>query len=120
MKYTPATFAKAIVAFIVSASGAIATSGVDINHLTTGTVLGALGVGLTAAAAVFVTPNKPNTTASSPADQVIQNIPVVVQEVADKIDALNKVKQAADEAFKDAPVIVGSLAKQVIDSVRLR
>lgn len=117
MKYTVATFAKAIVAFIVSGSGALVSSGADLNHLSVGTVLTALGVAATAAGAVFVTPNKPhdNTTA---AEQIVNNIPVVVAQANAAVSDLNKVKNAAADLASIVPG-VGPLAEAVINSVKL-
>ena len=118
MKYTPATFAKALVAFVVSASGSLATSGVDLNHLTIGTVLAALGIGLTASGAVFVTPNKSHEPPASAAEQVINNIPVVVAQATAAVSDLNKVKSAAADLASIVPG-VGPLAEAVIDSIKL-
>lgn len=117
MKYTPATFAKALVAFIVAGSGSLATSGVDLNHLTLGTVLAALGVAATAAGAVFVTPNKPHESTSA-AEQIVNNIPVVVAQANAAVSDLNKVKNAAADLASIVPG-VGPLAEAVIDSIKL-
>lgn len=116
--YTPATIAKAIVALAVATIGAAATSagGADLSVLSLGGWAAALGVGLTAFAGVFVTPNKPNDAGASAADQIINNIPVVISTANDALADLDRVKAAASEALSQIPVF-GPLTKQILDSV---
>lgn len=117
MTYTIGTVAKALVAFGVAAIGAATTAagGPDLSHLDFGSWISALAVGLTAAGGVFVTPNKDHNPVSA-ADQVINNIPIVVQNASDAINELDKVKQAATTALGQVPVL-GPLAQAAINSL---
>jgi hypothetical protein len=54
----------------------------------------------------------------STADQIANAIPGVLQAAADGVAQVEKIKQAAADAFGHLPV-VGGLAEQLIDSVRL-
>lgn len=118
MTYTPATIAKAIVAFAVATVGAAATSagGADLSVLSLGSWAAALGVGLTAFGSVFVVPNKPSDSGASAADQIINNIPLVISTANDALADLDRVKVAASEALAQIPVF-GPLTKQILDSV---
>lgn len=115
MTYSIGTIAKALVAFGVATIGAATTAagGPDLSHLDFGSWFAALAVGLTAAGGVFVTPNKPH---ESAADQVINNIPVVVQNASDALSELDRVKQAASDALAQVPVL-GPLAQAAINSI---
>jgi len=59
-----------------------AAGGVDLTHLDFASWAAAIGVGLTAFGGVFVTPNKPHDEISA-ADQIINNIPIVVQNASE-------------------------------------
>lgn len=50
----------------------------------------------------------------STADQIVNAIPNVLQDAADKLTDVEKIKQAAADAFGSVP-IVGGLARQLID-----
>lgn len=122
-KYTPATIAKALSAFGVGTIGAAiaAAHGVDLSQLGFGEWLGAVGAGLTGAGAVFVTPNKstePEAAPVSPAEQVITHLPTVIQEAEDKLNELQKVKDAFGSIIGQVPII-GSEAQQVFDSIKI-
>lgn len=67
------------------------------------------------AGGVFDAP--PEVVEQTPADQIIQNIPVVVQNAAGAVAELDRVKQAATDALANAPIL-GDLAKAAIDQVR--
>lgn len=115
MKYTPATYAKALTAFVLGFSGALGTGA--LTGVTTATLLAAVGAGLIAAAGVFATPNKSTDVALSPADQVINNLPVVVQNVSEAAAELERVKQAATDVLGDVPIL-GPLANAIINGRR--
>lgn len=50
----------------------------------------------------------------STADQIVNAIPAVLQDAADKLSDVEKIKQAATDAFGNVP-IVGGLAQQLIE-----
>ncbi|BDY33144.1 hypothetical protein [Mycolicibacterium mageritense] len=60
----------------------------------------------------------PEVVVPSPADQVIQALPTVVEQAAQAAAELDRVKQAAIDALGTAPG-VGPLVKQAIESVTL-
>ncbi len=111
MTYSVGTIAKALMAFVTAFGGAAATSAPHDPV----TWAGCVGAGLVAFAAVFATPNKAHDTVSA-ADQVINNIPVVVQNATDAISELDRVKQAATDALAQVPVL-GPLAQAAINSL---
>ena len=112
MKYTPATFAKAIMAFVTAFGGAAATS---VPHDAIGWA-GCVGAGLVAFAAVFATPNK--TDQPAPADAAITAIQETVKQATSAVNEVDRIKQAANEVLSQVPV-VGPLAQRVIDSIKL-
>lgn len=111
MKYTPAAYAKALMAFITAFGGAAATSA---PHDAVGWA-GCVGAGLVALAAVFATPNK-SADSTSAADVIVNNIPVVVQQAQQAQDDLEKIRQAASDALSQVPVL-GPVATQVLNSL---
>lgn len=113
MKYTPATVAKALMAFITAFGGAAATSA---PHDPVGWA-GCVGAGLVAFAAVFATPNRTDTPA--PADQVINGLQAVQDARAAAEAEIERVRQAATDVLGNAPVI-GPLAAQVINTINQR
>lgn len=112
MKYTPATFAKAIMAFITAFGGAAATS---TPHDAISWA-GCVGAGLVAFAAVFVTPNKPGVPAQAPADAAITAIEETVKQATTAVSEVDRVKQAASDVLGRVPV-VGPLAQQIINTI---
>lgn len=112
MKYSPATIAKALMAFITAFGGAAATSQ---PHDAVGWA-GCAGVGLTAFAAVFATPNK--TDQPAPADAAITAIQQTVAQAQNAVSEVERIKNAASDVLGHVPV-VGPLASAVIDSVKL-
>lgn len=112
MKYTPATIAKALMAFITAFGGAAATS---MPHDAVGWA-GCAGAGLVAFAAVFATPNK--TDQPAPADAAINAIQQTVAQAQSAVSEVERIKNAASDALGHVPV-VGPLASAVIDSVKL-
>lgn len=139
MKYTPATIAKSLVSGIVAFVGAAAAGahGADLSTLDVGDWLFALGSGVTAAGAVFATPNKQHAPAGDVepeaptpliADVAIDAIKQTLQNAAHGMSELDRVKQAALDVAGVAPAVVGptlgdlgpeswSLAEHVIASV---
>ncbi len=103
--YTPATIAKSLMAFITAFGGAAATSA---PHDPVGWA-GCAGAGLVAFAAVFATPNK-KSDPTTPAEHVINNLPVVVQQANDALGELEKVKEAASGALGGLPLVQKLLA----------
>lgn len=86
MKYTPSTYAKAIVAFLVALVGAVSAAGHGADwSMDVGSWIIALGAALTAGGAVFATPNKPG---GNPID--VAN--------ADVIRAADSIKRAQEHA----------------------
>jgi hypothetical protein len=59
---------------------------------------------------------KSGTVGSSPVEQVINNIPVVVKQAQDAAQNLDRVRQAATDALSSI-IPVGPLAQQVIDEI---
>ena len=112
MKYSPATIAKALMAFITAFGGAAATS---VPHDAIGWA-GCAGAGLVAFAAVFATPNK--TDQPAPADAAITAIQQTVAQAQNAVSEVERIKNAASDALGHVPV-VGPLASAVIDSVKL-
>ena len=112
MRYTPATIAKALVAFVTAFGGAAATSAPHDPV----SWAGCIGAGVVAFAAVFATPNKSADAAMNPADQVINGLNGVVAQKQAAEDAVNRVKDAVSSAVKDVPIL-GPLARQAIDSL---
>jgi putative transposon-encoded protein len=111
MRYTPATVAKAFMAFITAFGGSAATSA---PHDTIGWA-GCVGAGLVAFAAVFATPNKTDTPA--PADQVI-NGAQALKDAQDFVAAeRERAAQAVTGILGSLPV-VGPLAAQAINSFK--
>lgn len=112
MRYTPATIAKALVAFVTAFGGAAATSA---PHDPTSWA-GCIGAGLVAFAAVFATPNKSADAAMTPADQVINGVNQVIANAQSAHADIQKVKDAVSQVVQDVPIL-GPLAKQAIDSL---
>jgi len=112
MKYSPATYAKALMAFITGFGGAAATSA---PHDAMGWA-GCAGAGLVAFAAVFATPNK--TDQPAPADAAITAIQQTVQHAQDAVSEVERIKTAATDALGQVPV-VGPLAEALIRSAKL-
>ena len=56
-------------------------------------------------------------TPPSPADQVIQALPTVVEQATQAVAELDRVKQAATDALGSTVTILGPLAKQAIDAI---
>ena len=110
MKYSPATIAKALMAFITAFGGAAATS---VPHDAIGWA-GCAGAGLVAFAAVFATPNK--TDQPAPADAAITAIQQTVAQAQNAVSEVERIKNAASDALGHVP---GPLASAVIDSVKL-
>lgn len=113
-KYTPATVAKALVGAVVAASATYATAMID-GAIDPGEWALIFGSAATAFGGVFVTPNKDHKPAPapvSPADQVISALPTVVEQAAQAVSELDRVKQVAADAF-------GTTVQQVIDAVKL-
>lgn len=127
MRYTPATFAKALVALATSTVGAatVAAGGADLAQLTPGQWAAALGAGLIAFGGVFVTPNKstePEPVPASPAEQVSTGMQQAIQNKADAESGvaaaeaeLNRIKDAADSMLGAG---LGPLAQAAINSVK--
>jgi hypothetical protein len=112
MPYSPSTYAKALMAAVTAFGGAAATSA---PHDPIGWA-GCTGAALVAFAAVFATPNK--TEAVAPADQVINGV-AALQSAREAADAeLERVKAATSAVLAPIPV-VGPLARQAIDLIRL-
>lgn len=110
--YTPSTYAKALMAFVTSFGGAAAAAQ---PHDAVGWA-GCLGAGLVGFAAVFATPNKTDTPA--PADMVINGVQAL-QDARTAADAeLERVKAATSAVLAPIPV-VGPLATQAINSIKL-
>ncbi|BBY63121.1 hypothetical protein [Mycolicibacterium helvum] len=121
--YTPATVAKALVAFgvtTVSTAGGLA-HGVDLSVLDFGQWLIALGAGLTAGGGVFGTPNKDHKPAPeqpSPVDQVIAALPAVVQNAASANADLQKVTQAATDVLGLGDDLVGKVEQAIANATK--
>jgi hypothetical protein len=117
MKYTPATIAKALFAFVTALIAAAAGSahGADLSVLDFGQWMIALGAALTAGGGVFVLPNKSTEPVVSPAEQVVNGVQAVISAQANATAELDKVKQAVTAAVGVIPGI-GPLAAQVINS----
>lgn len=111
MKYTPATVAKALMAFVTAFGGAAATSA---PHDPVGWA-GCAGAGLVAFAAVFATPNKTDTPA--PSEHVAIGLQLQKEAEAAVNAERDKIAQVVSDTIGQVPV-VGPLAQQVIDSVR--
>lgn len=97
-------------------------SGEAATTLTTmvNALLGLLGATATATATVAVTRQQRNGAFDhlSPVEQAIKGIEATVQQVNTAATDYERVKAAASDVFKDIPV-VGPLAQQVIDSVKI-
>lgn len=83
-------------------------------------LLGLLGIGATGTAAVVVNKQLRDGAfdPASTADQVITGINAAVNQVQNAAADLEKIKNAASSVLNEVPV-VGPLAKQIIDSVKL-
>lgn len=114
MKYSVGTIAKALMAFVTSFGGAAATS---TPHDAIGWV-GCVGAGLVAFAAVFAVPNKSSAPAQAPADTAITAIQETVAQAQSAVSEVERIKNAASDVLGQVPV-VGPLAQQVIDSIKL-
>lgn len=112
MKYTPATVAKALVAFVTSFGSAAAASP---PHDAVGWA-GCVGAGLVGFAAVFAVPNK--TEQPAPADAAITAIQETVKQATAAANEVDRIKQAANDVLSQVPV-VGPLAQQVINNIKL-
>lgn len=97
-------------------------SGETAGTLTTmvNALLGLLGATATATATVAVTRQQKNGAFDevSPVEQVIRGVEATVQQVNTATTDFERMKDAVSGVFKDIPV-VGPLAQQVIDSVKL-
>lgn len=111
MKYTPATFAKAIMAFVTAFGGAAATSAPHDPVSWAGCV----GAGLVAFAAVFATPNKTGEPVAQ-ADAAIDAIQATVQNAQAAAAEVDRIKAAAEEVLGQVPVL-GPLARQALDKL---
>lgn len=109
MNYTPATIAKALVAFVTAFGGAAATSA---PHDVMGWA-GCIGAGVVAFAAVFATPNKTTDVAASPADKVINGVNEVIANAQSAQQDIERVKEAVSTVIKDVPVL-GPLATAIL------
>jgi len=113
MKYTPATFAKAIVGFVTAFGGAAATSA---PHDAIGWV-GCAGAGLVAFAAVFATPNK---TGTEHADAAIEAMKETVQKAAASAADVERLRQVAGDVLGRVPVlgpVLNEAGKRAADRV---
>lgn len=85
-------------------------------------LLGLLGVGATATATVAVTKQRRDgvfdQSQSSPAEQAISGIQATIEQAQSVASDIERIKSAAADAVGVVPVI-GPLARQVIDSVKL-
>lgn len=107
-QYSPATIAKAAVAFITAFGGAAATSA---PHDAIGWA-GCAGAGLVAFAAVFATPNKSHEPVQSPAEQLANSAAAWAAQQAQHV-ADGQTVQTAIEALGQVPV-VGPLTQEII------
>jgi Mycobacterial 2 TMS Phage Holin (M2 Hol) Family len=121
MKYTPGTYAKAIVALLITAvtTASGLARGLDFSGLDVGQWMSVLGAALTAGAGVFVVPNKPTDAPQAPADQIITGLQDVIAARDHAVSEIERVRQAASDIVGQVPVI-GPLAQQVIDSIHPR
>lgn len=127
MKYTPATIAKSLMSGIVAFIGAAAAGahGADLSALDLGGWMLALGSGVTAAGAVFATPNKqqsagdvePATPPAPIADVAIDAVQQTAQNAAHGMAELDRVMQAARDIIGAAPAVVGPAAGSLADDV---
>ena len=81
-----------------------------------GSLIGATGA--ITAGTVLNKQVKSGTVGSSPVEQVIHNIPMVVKQAQDAAHDLDRVRQAATDALSSM-IPVGPLAQRVIDEVEL-
>jgi hypothetical protein len=122
MKYTLATVAKAITAFIFGVIGAAVTAshGGDIFSLGASAWFSAFSTGLVSALAVFTVPNKVEAPQSydpvAPEDQIINGLNQLQQQKAAVDAAIEKAKGGLSSAVQDVPVL-GPLAQQAIDAL---
>lgn len=116
MKYSLGTIAKALVAAAVTGVSTAAglAGGADLSALDLGQLMAVVGAALTAASAVFVTPNKGS--AQPPADAAINAIQETVQNVTHAASELDRVREVATNVLNQVPVL-GPLAKAAINSL---
>lgn len=119
MKYTPATIAKAITAFVVATVGAAASAshGGDIFAIGFGAWLSAIATGLVAGVAVFAVPNKTQLP-YNPAQRAATGLQDVAQQYNDLVNQVNaglqSVQQTATSLGTSLPPVYAedSLAAQ--------
>lgn len=105
-------YAKAVAALL----GSVATFLVTVNAPAEWSLWIGSVVAILTGVATFGVPNKPGGPAPvpvSPAEQVIANLPTVVEQASAAVAELDRVKQAAADAL-------GTTVQQVIDAVRPR
>lgn len=122
MKYTPATIAKALVAFVIGAAGAAGTAsgGLDVSTLSVGQWLFVVGTGLTTAGGVFATPNKSTDPVLTPAERITQDVQQVVSDAQIAQLALNQVTGVVTGAVRAIPgvgQVLGPLAQQALSAL---
>lgn len=120
--YLLGTIATAIITLLSVWHGMSGEAATALSNAVTA-ILGLLGVGATATATAVVSKQRKDgvfdTASPSPADQAITGIQATITQAQNAAADIEKVKAAASDALNSIPLI-GPLAQQVIDSVKVR
>jgi NAD(P)H-hydrate repair Nnr-like enzyme with NAD(P)H-hydrate dehydratase domain len=125
VKYTPATYAKALTAFAIALFGALTTAshGQSLGSLDLGQWILAAGTALTAGAGVFAVPNK----ATNPVDVAVSQVEKATRSVQkaqnnapdEGVERIkNSVENLAVQVGVGAAQVGGTIVDELIDRVR--
>ncbi len=105
MKYTPATIAKSLMAFITAFGGSAATS---VPHDPIGWI-GCIGAGLVAGAAVFAVPNKTDVPTVPSPGEIITGLDEIRDHVTNAIEQItNRANGAVGDVISIATGLPGN------------